>query len=115
MAAFPPSLPPPALGSFTESPADNSISTSMDIGPAKKRRRSTVAPKPMAFTLLLTRAQVATLFTFYETTTFSGVDSFTIEHPRTLATVTARFTAPPSCREREGVIWDTSISLEILP
>lgn len=115
MATFPASLPAPALNTLRESPPNNTIRTEMDKGPKKSRRRTTANIRPISFMLKLSPAEVDTLDTFYDTTTFSGADSFTYTHPRTAATVTARFTQPPEYSEVEGVIYNCSLSLEILP
>lgn len=115
MALWPDTLPAPALSTLQESPPDNLIRTQMDKGPAKVRRRTTANVRPISFTLRLTPAQVETLDEFYVTTTYSGADEFTYIHPRTGATVNARFTEPPSYSENEGAIYNTSISLEIMP
>lgn len=115
MATWPATLPPPALNSLVESAPDNLIRTSMDKGPAKVRRRTTANVRPLQFTLHLTPAQVTTLDTFFNDTTFGGADAFDYTHPRTGAAVSARFKEVPQYNEREGIIYDASISLEILP
>lgn len=115
MATWPATLPAPIINSLKESPPDNTIRSQMDKGPAKVRRRTTANVRPLSFTLRLTPAQVATLDTFYNTTTFSGADEFDYTHPRTSAAVTARFVNPPEYSELEGVLYNCSISLEIMP
>lgn len=117
MSAWPSTLPAPALSTLNETPPENRLVTSMDKGPGKVRRRTTANVRPLSFTLRLTKAQVQTLDDFFVTTTFSGADSFSYNHPRTGAAVTARF-APntvPQYAEQDGVIYNASISLEILP
>lgn len=115
MATWPATLPPPVLNSLKESPPDNTIRSQMDKGPAKVRRRTTANIRPISFTMRLTPAQVETLDTFYDVTTFSGADEFDYTHPRTSAAVTARFVSPPEYSELEGVLYNCSISLEIMP
>lgn len=115
MATWPATLPAPALNSLKETPPNNVIRTQMDKGPDKVRRRTTANVRPLSFTLKLTPAQVATLDTFFTDTTYSGADEFDYTHPRTGAAVTARFVSPPDYAESEGVIYNCSISLEILP
>lgn len=115
MSVWPVTLPAPALNSLRETPPNNTIRTNMDKGPDKVRRRTTANVRPISFTLKLTPAQVATLDTFYDNTTFSGADEFDYTHPRTGAAVTARFVSPPEYSESEGVIYNCSISLEIMP
>lgn len=115
MATWPATLPAPALNTLSETPPDNVIRTKMDKGPDKVRRRTTANIRPISFTLILTPTQTATLDTFYDTTTFSGADEFDYTHPRTGDAVKARFVEPPQYSENEGVLYNCSISLEIMP
>lgn len=115
MPTWPATLPYPALNTLKESPPKNVLRTQMDKGPDKVRRRTTANVRPLSFTLKLTPAQVETLDTFFVTTTSSGADEFDYIHPRTGASVTARFVSEPDYAESEGVIYNCSISLEILP
>lgn len=115
MTDWPTTLPPPQLSSFQETPPNNLIRTGMDVGPDKVRRRTTADVRAITFVLALSKAEVAILDAFYNTTTFSGLEPFNIEHPRTEATVVARFVEPPQYQEREGVVYMVNISLEILP
>jgi hypothetical protein len=115
MATWPASLPPPALNTLRESPPRNMMRSSMDKGPAKTRRRTTANIRPLSFSLNLTEAQVQTLDDFFVDDLFSGVDEFDYTHPRTGAPVTARFVQEPEYSEREGVLYNVGIALEILP
>lgn len=110
-----PSTLKPLKGSVQETPPENAIRSDMDVGPAKVRRRTTANIRPLTFSMRLTGAQTATLDTFYNTDTFSGVEPFDFKHPRTGSTVTARFVSPPSYQDVDGVMWDVNIDLEILP
>lgn len=115
MATWPATLPDPLINTLKESPADNSIRTQMDKGPAKMRRRTTANTKPIAFTMILTDAQLTALDAFYTATTFSGAISFDYTHPRTMDSVTARFTQPPSYSDVNGTCYRAEVQLEILP
>lgn len=110
-----PTLPAPLINTFSESPPNNILRSSMDRGPDKIRRRTTANVRPIQFTMILTKAQVATLETFYVTTTTSGAAEFTYTHPRTAATVTARFVEPPAYTDINGLVFSVAISLEIMP
>jgi hypothetical protein len=110
-----PTLPAPIINSYSETLPDNVIRTSMDKGPAKVRRRTTANTAAMQYAMVLTAAQVATLSTFYTTTTLSGAQEFDYTHPRTGATVTARFTAPPTYSDINGRAYRVEVALEILP
>lgn len=104
----------PLINSFQESPPENTIRSSMDVGPAKVRRRTTANVRPISFNMFLMNSEMATLDDFYVNQTFSGVDPFDFIHPRTKQPVSARFTQPPSYSERSGVGYEVSVSLEIL-
>jgi len=110
-----PTLPAPIINTFNETLPDNVIRTSMDKGPAKVRRRTTANVRPIQFSMVLTEAQVATLDTFYNTTTLSGAQEFDYTHPRTGATVSARFTQPPAYSDINGLAYRVEVQLEILP
>lgn len=115
MAAWPAQLPAPALNSFSESLPNNTIRSSVDVGPAKVRRRTTANVRPISFVLKLTSEQWDILEDFFLNDTFSGSDSFDYTHPVSGLGLTARFAEPPSRQDVEGVVWNAAISLEILP
>lgn len=112
---WPDTLPPPALNSFQETAPDNSIRSSLDRGPAKVRRRTTANVRIISFSLALDPDLVDVLDDFYNEDTFSGSVSFLMYHPRTGEQVECRFTSPPQYSEAEGVIYNASVALEILP
>jgi len=99
--------------SYKESPPNNSIRSNMETGPDKIRRRSTAAIRPISFMLFLTEDQIDILDDFYVTTLYSGSLSFNLVHPRTGATVEARFVQPPEYSAEE-TMHRASCSLEIL-
>lgn len=113
MPTWPVTLPPPAINTFEESPPDADLKSPTDKGPAKVRRRSTANIRPISFNLNLTAAQVQDLDDFY--LECGGYTRFDFEHPRTGAPVTARFMEKPAYKEREGVLYNVSVGLEILP
>jgi len=115
MAVWPVALPPPALSTLTESPAENTMRSTMDRGPAKLRRRTTANAYPLSFMMWLTSAEVDILKAFYDVGTFSGSEEFDFTHPRTGAAIKCRFAERPSWQEREGIVYGTSISLEVMP
>lgn len=115
MTTWPSTLPSPAINTFSEAPPNNIIRSSMDKGYDKVRRRTTASIRPISFTLKLTDDQVTIIDDFYNDETVGGSLSFDYIHPRTGATVEARFAEPPSYQSNENVIYDVSVSLEILP
>lgn len=102
-------------GSYTEAPPENSIRSSMDVGPAKVRQRGTSAPRKISWRQLHTTAQIATMDTFYVTTTSHGSLDFTRAHPRTGSTVNMRFLSPPVYVIEGGLYWIATYSCEVLP
>lgn len=115
MPVWPVALPPPALSTLNEAPADNALRSNMDKGPAKLRRRTTANTYPLSFMLWLTSDEVDILKDFYDNETFSGSEEFDYVHPRTGEACQARFAERPSWSEREAVVYGASVSLEILP
>jgi hypothetical protein len=96
---------------YSETRPNRSIRSSMDIGPAKLRRRSSMAIRPVTMTLFLTPEQCDILDTFYDENESLGFDFI---NPRTGVTERARFTREPQYSARE-TMWDVSIELELLP
>jgi hypothetical protein len=91
MAAYtwPPSLPTSADSSgFAESYGVLILSTPMDAGPAKRRRRG-VKPRMLSVNFVMTNTQIATLETFINDT-IKGTARFDFPHPRTQVTMEVR-------------------------
>lgn len=120
-AVWPPSLPSPKVDDLTESAVELGLRTSMDAGLPKMRRRFTAAPRPISCSLVLTRAQVATLDTFFVDTLEGGTGTFDWIDHRTGDDAVYRFTARPQYRPRaprQAVgteIWRATLELEIIP
>lgn len=66
---------------YKDSPADNRVVTETDIGPPKKRRRSTIGIKTMSGTMKMTAAQLEDLEEFYYETVQETLP-FNFPHPR---------------------------------
>lgn len=116
MAAWPLSLPQLAHADDFEEAADSVlIRTDMDAGPAKVRPRYTVEITRYRFSLLLTKAQVATLETFFKTTIGYGSEAFDWIDPRTGAAASLRFTNRPAYSNVGGAVWRTALELERMP
>lgn len=110
MATWPSTLPI-SRENFSESPADRVMRSSMDVGPAKIRRRSTAAVRPVRMKLVLNDAQLDTLDTFYEA---NEAFAFDFVNPRTSVTERARFTDVPTY-SLDQTMWNVAINLELLP
>lgn len=115
MPTWPATLPAPALNSVRESPPKNKLRSPMDKGPPKERRRTTANVRPISFLLKCTLAQTQILDDFFTGDTASGVNEFDFTHPRTGATVSAKFASEPEYSEVEGVLYECTIQLEIQP
>lgn len=116
MAIWPLSLPQaPSWTGFQETSPNTTIRTPMDVGPPKVRRRSTAAVRPLSMQFMLTRDEVATLETFYQTTLAGGSLPFDWVHPRTGAAVSVQFTAPPSYHALGPRHYQAQCQMEILP
>jgi len=99
---------------FREVVPKNMIRSSMDVGPAKVRRRTTANVRPFFGQMFLTSALVATLDTFFVTTTKSGTLTVELKHPRTGSTGTYRFVKEPQyVPHNRGFM--ASVQMELLP
>lgn len=97
--------------SFSEPLADRVISSSMDVGPAKKRRRTILGVEEVRFTVRIPVDMFDEFKEFYYT---NDVGVFDFIHPRTGKTVLARFKGVPTGTSNE-TLYDISVTLEILP
>ena len=116
-ATWPGTLPQKPLQSgYTDSGANNLIITQMDTGLAKRRMRATTAPRPIAFQMRLTAAQVATFDAFFVATTHYGCDSFLFPLPPSGSLVLVHFTAGnvPS-KAPSGDCMIVTINIEVDP
>jgi len=102
MASWPATLPQFVLrDGFSEGFKDVVQRSQMDIGPKKKRMRSTAAPEPNTYPVELTSAQVDIFKTWFEDTADAvggvafGSLSFTMTNPRTGSTDTYGFAKTP--------------------
>jgi len=115
VAAWPVTIPDTLLRSgYSQSCANVSIRTEMDVGPAKVRRRATAGVQPVQGQIELTTAQLGYLRTFYNTTLLGGSLRFSWKDPITEASAELRFVEPPSWTAI-GIDWQVSLKLEILP
>lgn len=115
---WPASLPQqPLYDGYQEQAPNLVIRSQMDAGPPKIRQRFTAGIRTFAMRLALTKAQVATLDTFFVTTAAGGSIAFEWVHPRTGATVNYRFVVPPQPKYHADAddVWWAELALEILP
>ena len=102
----------PLIPGFEETFPDIMLRTEVDAGVAKARRRFTAAARPITAPYRLSDSEVTTLDAFYLST---GAQPFDWVHPRTLTTVSVRFTGPPRATPRGAGLWDVTVPLEVLP
>ncbi len=115
MPIWPVTLPQQLLvKDYTETMADTSIRTSMESGPAKVRKRTSAAIRPVRGSLILTAAEVAIFKAFYITDLSGGALRFDWVDPITAAAVEMRFTETPGWSS-QGNLFRVSLSLEIMP
>ena len=117
MATWDASLPQSPLNrGYSEESPDNLIRTNMDTGADKVRRRTTSGVRKYKMSFLMSKAQVATLETFYHTTTNGGADKFTFDDPRTgVTSANYRFTGSPKYSSMNGDFYQVAIGMELLP
>lgn len=115
MAIWPVSLPQKMLQSgFSNSFANNTIASSMDVGPDKKRQRDVSAVEPIKGNIIINESQYTTLKAFHKTTLGSGSLPFDWEHPITGDSVEMTFVSPPSLVARSGDYYTVTLDLEVL-
>lgn len=92
MDSWPGSLPTrPLEDAYEETWRDSQVRSSIEGMPLVQRQRSPAYPKPLAFALQLTSAQLDAFQTFFRTDLGFGAIPFTWTHPRTGASIRVRF------------------------
>lgn len=96
---------------FKEELGDRTISSSMDVGPAKKRRRTMLVSTYLTFSALVNKDDYEEFKTFYYDNDVGTID-FT--RPDTGKVVQCRFASAPTPSFDETV-WTVGVTLEVLP
>lgn len=109
---FPAELPAPLVRGYTETPRDLSLSSSVDVGQAKKRRISTLLPIDVSMMFRLTSHEYDVLNAFYIYATLGGVLPFYFTHPRGQVPIIARFTGRPTLASINGSQYDIAVAME---
>lgn len=91
------------MSSYTEQLGDGRLKTSMDRGPAKMRRVSSIPPAALSGQMRMNGDQVRTLETFFKTTTLGGTLVFTFPSQRAGAVLQCRFADNPPSWTRAGI------------
>jgi len=116
--AWPSGLPQLVLvDSFKFTYPKQVISTQMDVGPPKQRRRSTAAVSPIVARVWLDSAGKILFDEFYLTTLAGGSLPFEWADPLTQITATFRFQAekPPTLTPVHGTLFVLEMNLDKLP
>lgn len=101
----------PISGTFREVRQPSAIEFQTEVGPGKKRRRSTLTAIPTSMSLRpLTAAQKIDLDTFFADTLEEGTLRFTAPYPVGGTTKTWRFVDPPAAEWR-APRWYVGLSL----
>lgn len=103
------------LEGFSSAPPQNFISTPMEVGQAKRRRRDVAAVYPVQGNIHCTAAQLATLWAFYRTTLADGSLRFDWTEPVTGNAATYLFKEPFAYVAVGGGRYRVSLSLEAQP
>lgn len=116
MPTFPSSLPAlDTLESFSATFADNVLRTAMEVGPEKRRRRSTVAARPLAVGhRAYSLAQTQALHAFYRDELLGGTLQFEMYDPLTGQMQDMYFAAPPEVRATTWDRFSVSVQLQVL-
>ena len=96
---------------FSEGLPDRVIKSQMDVGPAKKRRRTILASYVIKFTCVIQISDVDEFRNFYLDNDF---DVFDFKHPRTGNIVKARFNNVPTLAMNE-TFYNSIVEVEIIP
>lgn len=115
IAVWPVTLPDQLLQrGYSQSCKNVVLKSSMEIGPAKYRRRSTAGVQPVSGNLVIDKDQLADLREFYDDTLLGGSLRFSWKDPVSLAACEFRFTESPSWTINSGW-YNAAIQLELLP
>jgi len=115
MAAWPGTLPDFfQVGGYTETGAENTIRTQMDVGPDKIRRRTVTDTRTVVGSMWLTPSQYTELKTFYEITHAYGSLPFTMDDAHGV-NQTWRFLSPPVYTTLGPENWQVRLNIEEMP
>lgn len=100
----------PRQDDYQDLPGDSSITTPVDKGEPKKRQLYTNPVDNYSASYDLTTAEIATLKTFFKTTTLSGTLAFEWDEPSSGSTINVKFSGPPRIVPN-GIDWIATINI----
>jgi len=116
MGNWPSTLPQELIeDGFEETMQSISISTEMEVGPPKTRRRLTANFTPIKGSIIVTKDQRAIFLTFFHSTTAGGAIKFTWDHPITGTSVEMKIVGQPKITPLGGDYFKIDMDLHILP
>lgn len=98
-------------GSWSESVEPNVLDFPVEVGPAKRRRRSYIPSTVVQFQRIISTQELADFLTFFEGSLKSGVFNFTATDPRTAETTEYQFVQVPTWRDVSPGYWRLQFSL----
>lgn len=111
MATWPSTLPQCGLfAGYGSTRGETVISTDMDAGQPKRRRRFTAEYTKHNISMVLTRNQWLTLRTFYDT---NAAIPFTWVNPTDRTAADVVFVTQPQCKGRSGKLYNVTFSIEV--
>lgn len=116
MVSWPTTLPQELIeDGFEETMQSLIISTDMEVGPPKTRKRLTASFTPIKGSIIVTKDQRAIFLTFFHSTIAGGAIKFTWKHPITGSTVKMKIIGPPKITSLGGDYFKIDMDLHILP
>lgn len=114
---WPSELPQCFVVGYSDGAADNLIETDPETGPPISRRRSTAAVRPLSGSMRMTRAQLAILKAFFDTTLLSGSLPFAFTDPTFGGTILVKFPkgSAPSWTQVTPKTFLVALKLSVLP
>jgi hypothetical protein len=114
-ASWPTTIPQYMLiSSYSEEAPNNLISSSVSVGPAKVRRRTTAGVGKISGSFLMSSAEVALFEAFVSSDIQDGALAFTFPNQRGSGTKLVRL-IPSYSIAPSGANWNISVQLEVLP
>ena len=102
------------VSGFTFGLGNTTTRSSMDVGPAKVRRRFTTPIDQVSSTITIDYDDWSILYDFYNTTLAGGSLTFLYDHPMTGVETEFRFVQPPTASPMGGRTFSVSFTWEIV-
>lgn len=103
------------LGRYEEQQGSTTVRSSVDVGPAKTRQRTTASVDRLTVGYVMDGSQVEDFVQFFEDTTRHGALRFEATHPRTNTIVEVRFRNRPTYTPFSTNKYKVTFEVEVLP